>query len=260
MIKTKDRPEVPATLRSAKVKQFKRFLAEKVGRREKISSKDFSTHAYWSENDVKEALWDMHNGKCCYCERSRDMKRESDVEHFRPKSEVAEDGNHPGYWWLAYEWGNYLLSCKTCNQTYKKTNFPLLPGSQRAYTPNDIDNERPVLINPAEENPEDYIGFDWSTGTHVNVIGLDDNLRGYNTWKLLGLNEGTLPEQRAELLDELMSIAQIYFYAKIALNKQELLEEMKVKIELQTSSEREFAGFRRHFFKNLGLYKNPQEN
>lgn len=253
MIKIKKRPKTPATLSSKKVKRIKQNLFKKYKRGEKIEANDL--RAYWNESDIKQALWDMHSGKCCYCERKRDMKRESDVEHFRPKLEVADDVNHPGYWWLAYEWDNYLLSCKTCNQTYKKTHFPLLSCSQRAYTPDDeLRSESPVLINPAEENPEDYIGFHWSTGLEVKAIGLDGALRGYNTLRLLGLNEGTLPAQRAEVLDELMAIVQFYFYAKLKDNKR-LLKETERKIEEQTSGEKEFSGFRRHFFKNLGLYK-----
>ena len=260
MIKTKDRPETPTTLKSSKVGKRKRFLAQKANNGDDINSSDFSSYKYWTESNVKEALWDMHRGKCCYCERKRDMKRESDVEHFRPKCEVAKEDNHPGYWWLAYEWDNYFLSCKTCNQTYKKTQFPLLPDSPRAHNPNDeLSNEKPVFINPVKENPENYIGFDWSTGIFVKAIGLDDDLRGHETCKLLGLNEGTLPEQRAEVLDELIDIAKIYFHAKLS-NNTDLLNEYKTKIEWQTSAEREFAGFRRYFFKNLKLYDNPTEN
>ncbi len=258
MIKIEIRSRTPVTLRSSKVKRREKILRQKAERKECIGSDDFPS--YWSEPDIKQALWDMHKGKCCYCERKRDMKRESDVEHFRPKSEVDEDENHPGYWWLAYKWDNYLLSCKTCNQTYKKTHFPLLPDSPRAQTPDDkLNNERPVLINTKEENPEDYIGFDWSTGAFVKAIGLDEDLRGYNTCKLLGLNEGTLPEQRAEILDEIIGIAQIYFHAKLS-NNTELLNEYERKIEWQTSAEREFAGFRRHFFKNLRIYGNLTKN
>lgn len=253
MIRTKPRPAPPATLTSSKVSNRKRILLEKARNGERIVSSDFSSHAYWTETDVKEALWEMHCGKCCYCERKRDMKRDSDVEHFRPKSAVAGE-DHPGYWWLAYEWDNHLLSCKTCNQTYKQCHFPLMAGSPRAQGPNDAhSSENAVLINPAKEDPERSIGFEWSNAVFVKAVGLDDDLRGHRTVKLLGLNEGTLPEQRAEIMDELINIVQMYFYAKLSNNK-ELLDEMKGKVKWATSPEREFAGFRRAFFKGLMLY------
>ena len=69
----------------------------------------------WSNDTVKSFLHKSQHRKCCYCERKRDQKIDSDVEHFRPKSEVKENSGHPGYWWLAYEWNNLLISCKTCN-------------------------------------------------------------------------------------------------------------------------------------------------
>ena len=50
----------------------------------------------WSASDVKECLHKSQHGKCCYCERRRDRKIESDVEHFRPKGKVAGHDKHPG--------------------------------------------------------------------------------------------------------------------------------------------------------------------
>ncbi|KHD08572.1 hypothetical protein PN36_02120 [Candidatus Thiomargarita nelsonii] len=118
MIQLKQRPPIPATLKSKKVKKIKRQIAEKIEQGEVITSEDFPS--YWRKDDIKETLWEYHNRKCCYCERKRDLKRESDVEHFRPKAAVTEDKEHDGYWWLAYEWDNYFFSCKLCNQEYKK--------------------------------------------------------------------------------------------------------------------------------------------
>ena len=107
----------------------------------------------WSDSDVKSFLYESQHGKCCYCERIRDQK-ELDVEHFRPKSQVKEAANHPGYWWLAYNWKNLLLACKMCNQK-KSSKFPLKDEKKRSYGENDnIKVEEPILINPLEENPE----------------------------------------------------------------------------------------------------------
>ena len=73
----------------------------------------------WLKDQVADALYDSHNGKCCYCERKRDRKREMDVEHYRPKGKVNGVDGHTGYWWLAFNWNNLLWSCKTCNQKFK---------------------------------------------------------------------------------------------------------------------------------------------
>lgn len=60
--------------------------------------------------------------KCAYCEASTSVVAHGDVEHFRPKSL---------YWWLAYDFDNYLFSCQICNQIYKKDFFPVTPEIRR---------------------------------------------------------------------------------------------------------------------------------
>ncbi|WP_099864914.1 hypothetical protein [Pararhizobium haloflavum] len=64
--------------------------------------------------------------KCAYCEASTSVVAHGDVEHFRPKSL---------YWWLAYDFDNYLFSCQICNQIYKKDFFPVTPENQRLPAP-----------------------------------------------------------------------------------------------------------------------------
>ncbi len=254
MIKLKPRPQSPATLISDEVKQIKCQLAEKVARGEAIISKDFPS--YWRKDDVKKTLWEYHHHKCCYCERKRDLKRESDVEHFRPKAAVQEENQHTGYWWLAYDWENYFFSCKLCNQKYKKDHFPLLPEGKRAYRADDqLSEEKPVLIHPINDNPEEMIGFDWqhAKGVLVKAIGLDDKHRGYKTAnELTGINDPILMRQRAEIIPELQGIAQVFIFAKFQ-NNPALVKEYSQKIKHETASHKEFAGFRRAFFRAWGL-------
>ena len=61
--------------------------------------------------------------KCAYCEsKVGPTERKGDVEHYRPKSRTRDvngklvkimrngvEVNHPGYYWLAYDWNNLLL-------------------------------------------------------------------------------------------------------------------------------------------------------
>lgn len=70
--------------------------------------------AFWKES--KEQLLAESNDKCAYCESPTRVISYGDVEHFRPKSI---------YWWLAYSYENYLPSCTSCNQEYKKDFFRL---------------------------------------------------------------------------------------------------------------------------------------
>lgn len=247
MIKIGPRGDAPALLQSSEVEDAVAELGQRVSNGERIRSHDFNSN-YWLHDDVRGPLWDIHHRKCCFCERQRDMKRESDIEHYRPKSLIEGADDHPGYWWLAYDWTNLLFSCKTCNQTYKKNFFPLLESSPRAYRPQDVPLERPVLINPIDDDPELCISYDWWTGggIYVKAHGIDDDDRGTETIRILGLNR--LAEARAENLGVLRTLAKAMIVAQDTENIQKKNECAK-EIRNQTSSNREYSGFKRAYFR-----------
>lgn len=177
---------------------------------------------------VKRDLVNSHNGKCCYCERSRD-KVEVDVEHFRPKRAVAENREdtvklYPGYYWLAYNWDNLFLSCKGCNQTWKKCSFPLSNPANRSRWHNDVntvENELPLLANPAEE-PREHIRFDNEAPRPIDEIG-------QVTIRELGLLERSeLEEARLKVLKNLRKAKALIECLKsaLALNKTETIEHL----------------------------------
>jgi hypothetical protein len=70
----------------------------------------------YKEDDVRHALEALFHGKCAYCEARYEIGAPVDIEHFRPKGEVADLPGHPGYWWLAGHWENLLPSCIDCNR------------------------------------------------------------------------------------------------------------------------------------------------
>ncbi len=90
-----------------------------------FGSKDFNSKIY-GHRKVKEALIHSQAGKCCFCESMFRHIGHGDVEHFRPKAgwvQADEPLNKPGYFWLAYDFDNLLLSCEICNQIHKKKIF-----------------------------------------------------------------------------------------------------------------------------------------
>jgi hypothetical protein len=105
------------------------------------------------------------HGKCGYCECPVKDFQHGDVEHFRPKAQVTNEKDetidHPGYHWLAYDWRNLLISCQKCNQISKRgkqkigkgCRFPVL--EIHAQNPETIEQEKPLLINPTSNLPED---------------------------------------------------------------------------------------------------------
>lgn len=138
----------------------------------------------WSE--IKSAYMDLQGYKCGFCERRLEKSNygsvEHDVEHFRPKAQVKRwpsesdrtergidfdfalgDQEDKGYYLLAYELENYLISCKTCNTRLKANFFPIsaartIDGGRSR----DLDDEKPFLVYPIgarDFDPEKVITF-----------------------------------------------------------------------------------------------------
>jgi hypothetical protein len=124
----------------------------------------------------KETLFKAQHKKCAYCERRVGFKGNA-LEHLRPKKEAWRHlpGTSPpvidiGYWWLTWTWTNQVFACTSCNTGYKHNYFPLAPGSavlagpaspyrNKRLLPVHLDTsvERPLFIDPAEEDPLDHI-------------------------------------------------------------------------------------------------------
>lgn len=231
------------------------------------------------ERPVLEDLWTKdenarqaqherhHNGKCCYCERKRDIYFERDVEHYRPKKGVTEAPGHPGYWWLAYDWDNLLISCQVCNRTHKKNHFPLIDEGKRVHVEGDINGEEPLLINPALENPEKYFSYvtEKIGGEYLTKItpSPTDDGKGENTIRIVKLNRPELlgEEERSEPYKMIKdSIEQFIGWkhvnelaigaGKTATDEQRILaekyiEEIKNLIKKETKKTKTYSGFRR---------------
>ena len=205
----------------------------------------------WSAPEVKKFLYESQHGKCCYCERKKD-KGEADVEHFRPKAEVEEAQDHPGYWWLAYSWENLLIACKMCNQK-KRSKFPLKDKYKRAYMEDsDLDEEEPIMINPLKEDPELLIDYDFPTGTDfpekfmVKAVG--KCVRSKKTVdELTGINDENVMLERADKLE--------YYTICVSLMNNRnsgLRSSICRRLRDCVSSYSEFSGFARFYFKKMG--------
>ena len=147
-------------------------------------SKPFK-HKIYSNPQVKDALIELFKEKCAYCESRFLHVYSGDVEHFRPKGKIADAPNpKPGYYWLASNWNNLLLSCRNCNQKLrhltvgnskketmgKMDQFPLdTNGIHVQSHEHDISTEEPfrLLINPCIENPEDFFKYDIDSGVII---------------------------------------------------------------------------------------------
>jgi hypothetical protein len=138
-----------------------RQRAEDQRRRAQNPNAPLEFPAHWKAVDVRGALLAMHGWVCAFCERELGQDRRGDVEHFRPKS-AAKEATHKGYWWLAYEFENYLLSCITCNSSHKRTLFPLQPGAAHVEYSNrhQLVQEARLLVDPAVDPVADWLSVD----------------------------------------------------------------------------------------------------
>lgn len=93
--------------------------------------KSNNTHV-WQNQNVKEACLMLGNNKCAYCEVILNQKSTYlEIDHFKHKDYYPDD---------VIEWNNLLPSCRHCNGTKSDHDVVVEP-----------------IINPAVDNPADYI-------------------------------------------------------------------------------------------------------
>jgi hypothetical protein len=154
--------------------------------------------------DAMPCLLELFHGKCAYCETVISSNQPGDVEHYRPKGRIRDadgkilrvrlndaDSEHPGYWWLAYDWCNLLPSCIDCNRrrwhgdaSLGKADVFVVRGNRAVLPQDDISLENPLLLDPSKPgfDPQRHFEFDPS-GT---IKPLTDEAR--HSCELLGLN------------------------------------------------------------------------
>lgn len=115
-------------------------------------------------------------GKCGFCESRVVNAYPGDVEHYRPKSAISmlrddvdalgqqqealggitdrllNPVSSTGYYWLAYDWSNYLLACSICNGL-KGTIFPVKNDPRIIPPLKGNAPENALLLNPFDEEP-----------------------------------------------------------------------------------------------------------
>lgn len=174
----------------------------------------------YKERDVVKVINDIFAEKCAYCESPYGATTPVDVEHYRPKNavfdEVTKKLTYPGYPWLAFEWTNLLASCIDCNRgreqevsdgrrvVGKANRFPLVSERQRAKRPGDEKKEKPLLLNPCEDEVQEYFVYE-ETGFVMPKTkrGLRCQ-RAQVTIEVCGLLRGGLLRARREHLQNIM--------------------------------------------------------
>jgi hypothetical protein len=134
--------------------------------------------------DFRSHFANLSFGKCWYTE-CENPGTDDDIDHFRPKGDLAEDRTHGGYWWEALNWCNFRLSCHRSNrlrinpdtdETHGKgDHFPLAREEERCrYPDDDLCRESPLLLDPTDPFDPPLLGFDISGKIAVAPEYVDD--------------------------------------------------------------------------------------
>ncbi|NRR93140.1 AAA family ATPase [Winogradskyella undariae] len=204
---------------------------------------------YYAPFGIIEALNELFNGKCAYCESKIILDKSNDfLDHFRPRNNAKgfnkdqTDLDH--YWWLMYHWNNMYLSCLECKK-FKSTWFPVEGKRVMPITnfPEIVTQENNLLIDPCYEEIVEHIGYDFKTG---NIIPLDK--KGETTIEILKLNRRRLVSGRLsaikEEFDSWERISNQYRKTKKIIEDRNTNHWVEL---LNYSSKKEFVGARRAF-------------
>ncbi len=231
-----------------------------------LEKKSFAFSVY-SDESIKLTLEKLFHGKCAYCESRYANIHPVDIEHWRPKSEVVideEKNKNTGYYWLAANWNNLLPSCIDCNRSRyqfdrlecevillgKGNWFPIANEADRATCENEENREKPLLINPCEENPEDYLEFHESG---IIKWKFDENNKPYpkakESIRVYGLNRSELVYDRRERILIIQQKMQIIESLASCLNDAAEESEIAILIEDLLS----------HELETLYSFQNPKQ-
>lgn len=160
----------------ADVKRWIKKASDKLTQLSSLSTHD-KRKAYLQRNNIwsefKLILIRYYGQKCWYseCDLTGSF---GDVDHFRPKNKSTDENDKvilgDGYWWLAYDYLNYRLSCEKCNRPFgeggKRDRFPLKAGTLPAkYSGKD---DTPILLDPCELRDVQLIDCD-ETGEIISL-------------------------------------------------------------------------------------------
>jgi uncharacterized protein (TIGR02646 family) len=155
----------------------------------KTNTQNIKVEGY-APTDVKNELIRVFKNRCAFCESAIAIGAHLDTDHFRPTSI---------YYWLAFEWSNFLLSCIKCNRDCKSNKFPI--SFKQTSPPIDdieqdintflskckireLENEGRLLLHPVLDFPEEHLEF----LKNGRVIPKKNSEKGRNSIEVYGLD------------------------------------------------------------------------
>lgn len=243
-----NRGEAPAVFQSDAMLSMRREAEAFFSQPQKARSQqsfDFQRVAARIHPAVRRSLAGRFPAKCAYCETGQEKP---EIENFRPKLRAANlDGkiDEDCYWWLTFEWSNYLPACRLCN-TLKGSRFPVRgPRATTGAVGNDLAAENRLLLDPCEDDPSNILLF-----LEDGQVTSDDE-RGRVSIDVLGLNREALVTARNRDLALLLQLLEVG--RMTGRNKEKFLDTL---IEM-TSDSSPFAAMRRQYVRAWALEEAP---
>lgn len=192
-----DKQSEPSILRNNKVTWTNELMGY-IRRDEEVPA---SLKNRYNHDEVKTTLKNECYYKCMYCESTVSHVAYEHIEHIRPKAK----NKFPE---LTYEWTNLGLACPICNHN---------KGDRY-----DIDTP---FINPYEDNPEDHF-----IALGAFIYHKSGDKRAYLTEIEIGLNRPELIQQRAERVNIIRNLFDLYTYETNSTIKESIRREIEIEI------------------------------
>lgn len=117
----------------------------------------------YRHSSVRDALNNLFNNKCAYCESVIGHTGQVDIEQFRPKGGViGSRGEHLPlhYWWLCNEWSNLFIACIACNRMTRSGASGAHSGKGGRFPLKDEATRAPILAGPVVLEAESRLLLD----------------------------------------------------------------------------------------------------
>ncbi|AVC45695.1 MULTISPECIES: hypothetical protein [Rhizobium] len=190
----------------------------------KLCKTNFAFAAYKNPELIARLAADF-NLKCAYCESDFRAVTPSDIEHYRPKAAITTKTTklRPGYFWLAGDYANLLISCPDCNRPRghtvpgqtentvlgKGSQFPLADETLRARAHDGgiaVEDGVRLLLDPCHDNPEEHLEFDATGNVRPRKRHGVSSAIGATSIDVYALRRKGLVEKRFMVLTDLAAV------------------------------------------------------
>lgn len=158
------RTEKPEILKE-KADQWTQELLKAIEENGSYSKVSNTIKRRYNQPEIKQALKEMYDGCCCYCEGRIGDVSYGRIEHLKPK---ANEKFHK----YAFEWKNLHWCCEVCNDNK-----------------NDKWDDNNPILDPTVDRIEDYLRINLISGEYEPI---NNNERAKTTIEHTGLNRSDL--------------------------------------------------------------------